>query len=365
MQLRLELQKPLGLFLLEPLKGHTSHLADDLGDDFLIDQPALGLRLLTPCLLDVFLLLAHLLRLIAQLGRTLVVGSLDRLVLLDRKTLDLALDLSEVRRLAHALDPNTRTRLVQHINRLVRLHPTHDVPPRQLNRRLERIVGDLHPVVILVLVADPLENLDRLIGRGLVHSDRLESASQGRVLLDVLAVLVERRRSDALNLATRQGRLEHVGRIDRALGAASANKRVQLINKQDHVLGPAHLAHDGLDPLLKLTAVLRARDHHRKIKNHQTLLMQNVRHLARDDPLAQALDDRGLTNARLAQKHRVVLRAAAKHLHQTLDLALTPDHRVQLLALGKLGQVTPERVQSRGLALALAGCAGFAPAAAR
>ena len=76
------------------------------------------------------------------------------------------------------------------------------------------------------------------LGRRLIHGDRLEATRQGSVLLDVLAVLVERRRADALDLATRQRRLEHVARVDRALGAARADKRVQLVDEQDDVASP-------------------------------------------------------------------------------------------------------------------------------
>jgi hypothetical protein len=39
-----------------------------------------------------------------------------------------------------------------------------------------------------------------------------------------------------------------------------------------------------------------------------------------DDPLRQALDDRGLADAGLAEQHGVVLRAAAEDLHDALDL---------------------------------------------
>ena len=89
---------------------------------------------------------------------------------------------------------------------------------RQLDGGLERLVGDLHAVVRLVPVAQALEDLDasRPCDGGSTMIC-LEPASQGRVLLDVLAVLVERRRADALDLAAGQGRLEHVGGVDRAL----------------------------------------------------------------------------------------------------------------------------------------------------
>ena len=60
----------------------------------------------------------------------------------------------------------------------------------------QRGVGDRDPVVRLVPVAQALEDLDGVRQRRLLHLDRLEAPLQGRVLLDVLAVLVERRRAD-------------------------------------------------------------------------------------------------------------------------------------------------------------------------
>ena len=69
--------------------------------------------------------------------------------------------------------------------------------------------------------------------RRLADDDRLEAPLERRVLLDVLAVLVERRRADRAQLAARQHRLEHVGRVDGALGRAGADDRVQLVDEED------------------------------------------------------------------------------------------------------------------------------------
>ena len=62
---------------------------------------------------------------------------------------------------------------------------------------------------------------------------RLEAALERRVLLDVLAVLVERGGADAAQLAARERRLEHVGGVHRALGRAGADERVQLVDEED------------------------------------------------------------------------------------------------------------------------------------
>src|SRR2546421_2906661 len=63
-----------------------------------------------------------------------------------------------------------------------------------------------------------------------LDADLLEAPLERRVALEVLAVLVERRRADRLELAPREGRLEDRGRVDRALeiGRASCRERVEI-----------------------------------------------------------------------------------------------------------------------------------------
>ena len=56
--------------------------------------------------------------------------------------------------------------------------------------------------------------------------DLLEAPFKRGVLLDVLAVLLERRRADALELAARERGLEQVRRVDGALRRPGADERV-------------------------------------------------------------------------------------------------------------------------------------------
>ena len=96
--------------------------------------------------------------------------------------------------------------------------------------------------------------------RRLVHQDRLEAPLQGGVLLDVLAVLVQRGGADAVQLAAGQHRLEQVAGVHRALGLARADHGVQLVDEQDDLaLRLLHLLQHRLEPLLELAAVLGAR----------------------------------------------------------------------------------------------------------
>ncbi len=153
-----------------------------------------------------------------------------------------------------------RTRLVDHVDRLVRQEPVGDVALGKLGGDRQRNVGNRHVVMILVTLAKSLENLHRLIHRRRIDDDGLEAALQRAVLLDVLAVLVERARAHALQFAPRQRRLQHVGGIDCPLCRARTDQRVQLVDEQNHVLVLRNLVHHSLEPLLELSAILGAGD---------------------------------------------------------------------------------------------------------
>ena len=214
-----------------------------------------------------------------------------------------------------------------------------DVAVAQVRRLADGRVGDLDLVVRLVLVAQPLEDGDGLLDRRLPYDDGLEAALEGGVLLDVLAVLVQRGGAHALELAARQHRLHHVGRVDGALGGAGAHHGVQLVDEQHHVLGALDLVERALEALLELAAVLGAGDHRAEVEREHAPAAQDLRHVGVDDLLREPVGDGGLAHAGLADEHRVVLGPAAEHLDDALDLLVAADDRVELALAGHGGEV--------------------------
>ncbi len=202
------------------------------------------------------------------------------------------------------------------------------------------------------MVASTLENL-------------LEAALQRSVLLDVLAVFVERGRAHAVQLAAREGRLEHVARVHGALGLAGADHGVELVDEDDGlalVLG--EFIQHALEALLELAAELGTREQRGHVKREHALALERVGHLARDDALRQAFDDGGLAHAGFADEHGVVLGAALQHLDRAADFLVAADHRIELAQACALGQV--HAVLLEGLALALGvGAVHALPAAHR
>ena len=178
------------------------------------------------------------------------------------------------------------------------------------------------------------------------HVHLLEAALEGRVFFDVLAVLVERGGADHAQLATSEHRLDHVAGVHCALGCAGADDGVDLVDERDDLTGGVgDLLQHGLQPLLELTAVLRAGQHRADVETDQSLVLQALGYVAIGDAAGQAFHDGGLAHARLADEHRVVLGATRQHLDDPTDLVVAPDDRVDLAVAGALGEVLPVLLQ--------------------
>src|SRR5207302_158926 len=110
---------------------------------------------------------------------------------------------------------------------------------------------------------------------------------------------------------------------------AGTDERVELVDEEDHVVRVAELLYDLLEPLLELTAVLRARHQRADVEGEDALALQRLRHVALHDAVREPFGDRRLANAGLADERGVVLRAAAQDLDDALDLLLASDHGVE------------------------------------
>ena len=86
---------------------------------------------------------------------------------------------------------------------------------------------------------------------------------------------------------------------------------MQFVNEQNDVFGAADFVHHGLDAFLELAAIFCAGNHEREVERDYALVAEQFRHVALDDFLRQTLDDGRLANARFAEQHGIVLRAAA------------------------------------------------------
>ena len=143
-----------------------------------------------------------------------------------------------------------------------------------------------------------------------------------------------------MQLAARERGLEHVAGVHRTLGLAGADHGVQFVDEQDDLpFLLREIVQHGLQPLLELTAELRAGDQRTHIEREDALAAQRFGYLAVDDAQRETLDDRGLADARLTDQHRVVLGATLQHLDGAADLIVTTDDRVELAVGGALREI--------------------------
>ena len=194
--------------------------------------------------------------------------------------------------------------------------------------------------MLLVLVLQAAQDRDRVLDRRLGHEHRLEAPRERRVLLHMLAVFVERGRADAVQFAARQRRLQQVRGVHRAVRLAGADQRMHLVDEQDDAaFGADDFLQHGLQPLLELAAIFRAGNQRAHVEREQLLVLQAFRHVAVDDALGEAFDDRGLADAGLADQHRIVLGPARQHLDGAADFLVAADHRIDLAVARRLRQV--------------------------
>ncbi len=340
-----------GLLLGELEDGDAGGLCEHLGDQAFVDDRVARDVAAAPLLLEAQALGEQGLLLVAQGCRLLEVLLLagELLVLADLG--DLLVELAQLRRAREDRQAQASAGLVDQVDRLVGQEPVADVAVGEVRRRDDRTVGDLHLVVRLVAVAQPLQDVDRVGQARLGDLDRLEAALQRSILLEVLAVLVEGRGADRLQLATREEGLQNGCRVDRALGGTGAHERVDLVDEDDDVTSGADLLGDLLQALLEVTAVAGPGDERAEVERVDLLVLQCLGDVVLDDRLREALDDSGLADAGLADEDGVVLGAARQDLHDALDLLLAPDDGVELVLARGLGEVAAELVEHGGAAL--------------
>jgi hypothetical protein len=113
-------------------------------------------------------------------------------------------------------------------------------------------------VVYLVAFLQATQDGDGVLDAGLIDQHLLEAPLQRGILLDVLAIFIQRGRTHAMQLAAGQRRLQHVAGIHGTLGLAGTDHGVQLVDEQDDLaflLG--QIIEHGLEPLLELATEFR------------------------------------------------------------------------------------------------------------
>ena len=295
--------------------------------------------------------------LLAQGFQTLlggVIGLLHERLLLDLQLSELTRGGVDLDRHAVEFHAQTACGLIDQVDGLVGQKAVGDVAVGEVGGGHERAIGDVYAVEDLVLLLESTQDRDGVLDGRLAHHNGLETTGKRRVLLDVLAVFVERGRADRMQVATGERRLQDVAGVHRALGGTRAHDGVELIDEQDDLaLGLLHFLEHSLQAVLELAAVLGACDQRAHVELDEVAVAQGTRHVAGHDTLGDALDDGRLADARLADEHGVVLGATGQNLDCAANLIGTADDRVELAGTGKVADIAAVLLQRLKLSLVL------------
>ncbi len=218
-------------FFCDALHGNASHHRDHISDVGLGYGHPLVLGLLLPCTLGLFKLIVEHALLVAQPRGLFVTLGADNLALVIFDFLNLSFNLDDFFWHVNVGQVHAAPHFIQSIDRLVGQMSIRDVPARKRHTRIDGLFGVLDAVVLLVLVLDVVKNLLGFLNCRGLHHDLLEATFQSAILLNVLAVFVEGGGANALNLPSRQGGLEHVGRVQRSAGAPGTHNGVDFVDE--------------------------------------------------------------------------------------------------------------------------------------
>ena len=175
--------------------------------------------------------------------------------------------------------------LVDQINCLIGQEPVGDIPLGENDRLACNLRRNGHAVEFFIVMRNAAQDFNCLFDRRLVDRYGLEAPFERGVLFDVLAVFIEGCRADDLNFAAREGRLQDICRVHRALCIARADKIVDLVDDQNDIAELFDLVDEAFHAAFKLTSKLRACNERGQIHQIDFLALELVGHLLIDNPL--------------------------------------------------------------------------------
>ena len=344
------LQQATALALGKRGNRHARSHGHDVGNLTHIDGERAGVELGGPGGLGLGELNLGGLLLLGDLGGLVHVVALGGLLRGGLELLDAMLSLAH--RLGRAIrgDASAGTGLVDEVDGLIGQEAILDVAVGKVRGGLDSTLRIAHMVVLLVTRLERGQDLDRVLDARLLDIDGLEATLEGRVLGEVLAELLGRGSANNLEGTARKHGLEHGARVDGALGRAGTDDGMHLVDKQDNVVSFGGLLDHVLEALLKLAAILGARDQTRQVECPDILVHKVLGYVAGGDLLGQALDDGRLAHAGVTQDKRVVLGAARKDLHHALDFLFATNYRVELAVARLLREVSRKLLERVGAA---------------
>ena len=115
---------------------------------------------------------------------------------------------------------------------------------------------------------------------------------------------------------------------------------MEFVDKEnDFAVRVDDLLDDRFEPVLEFASVFGSGDQGSHIERDDAAVLEDLGDVARSDALGETLCNGGLANPGFADQHRVVLGAPGEHLHDTSNLVVAANDRIELAGVGELGQI--------------------------
>ena len=236
------------------------------------------------------------------------------------------------------LDFDAAGRFVNQINGFIGQEAVGNIAVGQFCRRHNRRIGNFHAVVDFVAVLQAAQNRNRVFHARLAHQHFLETTFQRGIFFNILAVFVQRGRTDAVQFAARQGRFQHIARVHSAVCFTCAHQCMNFVNKNQCIaIVLCQIVQHGFQALFKFAAVFRAGNQSRQIQYQQAFAAQGFGHFAVHDALRQAFHNRGFADTGFANQHGIVFGTPLQYLNGAADFVVTADNGVEFAAARPFG----------------------------
>ena len=205
----------------------------------------------------------------------------------------------------------------------------------------------VHLVVVFVAFLQPLQNARGLFDGRFLDWHFLQPPGEGAILLDVLE-LFECRRANHTEIAGDQHGLDERCQIHRAAsGGTGAHGGVDLVDEEDRPVTLREGTDDGFEALFEITPETRSGKQGRAVERVDLSAFERRRHIGLEQPQREALGERRLAHARLADEHGIVLPTTAENLNCPLQLGLAPNQWIEMAggrSFAEIDRVRAERI---------------------
>ena len=197
-------------------------------------------------------------------------------------------------------------------------------------------------MIYFVTILQSTQDRDRILHGGFFYHNRLETTFQSGIFFNILSVFIQCGGTDTVQFTTGQHGLQHIARIQCAVGLAGTDNGMQFIDEQNDLsVTVLHIIQYGLQTFLEFTSVFGTGYQCAHIKCEDLLILQSLRDIALDDTLCQTLHHGGLTDTGFTDQHGVILCLTGQDTYHITDLAVTSDDGIQLLVPCFLHQILP------------------------